>query len=294
MEPNPDPFELVLITGVSGSGKSTVARALEDLGFHVVDNLPLVLLESVLHQPEAVFPERKRAAVVADVRVPGFDRLGPALLDSVDRARVFLQVIFVDASNEVLLRRYSESRRPHPLARDGDLARGIASERERLAEIRARSSLVLDTSVGSVHDLREAVFARLGAQPDRTYRLALTLESFGFKYGPPAGADLMLDVRFLPNPYFRPELRDLPGTAPEVETFLHEQTEFRDFLGRILTLLDYLLPRYVRECRHYLTLAIGCTGGRHRSVAVVEALQRELRSRGWSPAIRHRDLERDK
>lgn len=281
---------LVLLTGLSGSGKSTVANCFEDLGFYVVDNLPLPLLAELLRDPTAHIDQPK-IAVVTDVRAAGFATILPQLLAAIDRQRVEPVLLFLEASEDVLVRRFSESRRPHPLAGDGPPIEGIRRERELLAELRGMADLVFDSSDWSIHEIRNMVyreFSGAGTEP----QMAVSLVSFGFKHGIPAGSDLVFDARYLPNPHFVPGLRESTGRDPSCQAFLDSQPEFGELIDRLSELLVYLLPRYRRENRSYLSVAIGCTGGRHRSVALVERLAARLSSAGWITRVIHRDLDR--
>lgn len=283
---------LVLITGLSGSGKSTVAKCFEDVGYYCVDNLPLPLLTTFLANPSGFVEGEDRIAVVADVRAPGFAARAPRLLADLDRERVAPTLVFLEASDDALVRRFSETRRPHPLAEDRPPIEGIRRERELLADLRGRADLVLDTSDWSIHDIRSLVFREFGRDAGAEPTMVVSLLSFGFKYGTPPGVDLMFDVRFLPNPHFVAELRARTGSEPEVLEFLDRQPEFGDLVARVADLLRFLLPRYRQENRSYLTIAVGCTGGRHRSVAVVERLAALLEKDGWTSRVHHRDLDR--
>ncbi len=263
---------IVVITGMSGSGKSTAVRALEDAGFFCIDNLPAPLLIKVTE----LGGENQKLGFVMDVREGGFLRDAPKVLDEAMRAGHQVDVLFLDASDEALLRRYSETRRKHPLAPKGTAAEGIALEREALRELREQSQHVLDTSTMTVHELKRQVQSRFGVEG--THAMAVTLMSFGFKYGVPSQADLVLDVRFLPNPYFVPELKALTGRDEAVATYVLERPETKEFLVKVLDLLQFLLPHYQREGKAYLTVAIGCTGGKHRSVALAAEMTKRLGS----------------
>jgi UPF0042 nucleotide-binding protein len=289
---------VVVVTGLSGAGKSQALHTLEDLGFFCVDNLPTVLA------PEAVaLCERggmTRLALGIDVRVRVFlDEVGKVLqLLEADGQRD-VQVLFLDASDERLLHRFSESRRPHPLStesgREGALAvlDGVQVERERLAPLRAGATRIIDTTNTSVHELRRILVAHFGPASGEGPRMVTRIVSFGFKYGTPVDADLVLDVRFLANPYFVPELKELTGLDEAVAQYVLSAPETQEFLRRTRELLEYVLPKYEREGKSYLTLAIGCTGGRHRSVTVAEALARDLSRTMAAPiAVLHRDAHR--
>ncbi|AKV02594.1 putative ATP-binding protein [Labilithrix luteola] len=280
---------VVVVTGLSGAGRTTALHALEDLGFFCIDNLPTALA------PDAVALCEKggmtRVALGIDVRVRVF--LGEvgrdlSLLD--DSGRRDLHVLFLDASDETILRRFSETRRPHALATSGTLEgaasvlEGVTLERERLAPLRARATRVVDTTALSVHELRRTVLAQFGPASGTAERMALRIVSFGFKYGTPADADLVFDVRFLKNPYFVPELKRVPGTDPRVRAYVLGLPETPEFLSRTLDLLEYVVPNYEKEGKSYLTIAFGCTGGMHRSVVMAEhvaaALDKKLQRPG--------------
>ncbi|HNU82109.1 MAG: RNase adapter RapZ [Acidobacteria bacterium] len=285
-------IRLALITGLSGSGRSSVAKCLEDLRYYCVDNLPLPLLRELLARPGELIEGRDRIAVVADVRTPGFEREFPAVLAEIDAERFDATLVFLEASDEVLIRRFSETRRPHPLAPDAPPSEGIRRERLLLGELRERADLVLDTSEWSIHEVRSVIHREFSELGGNGHQMLVSLISFGFKFGIPYGSDLLFDVRFLPNPYFVAGLRERTGREPPVQAYLDAQADFPDLLARLRDLLVYLLPRYQRENRSYLSIAIGCTGGRHRSVAVAERLAAALGDAGWSVQLLHRDVER--
>jgi len=287
---NGERARLVWITGLSGSGKSTVANCFEDLGYYVADNLPVPLLESFLADPVALAGGNDRIAVVADLRADGFAERGPELWRNLDRTRVAPTLVFLDSADEALVRRFSESRRPHPLGSDVPVEEAIGRERRLLALLRGTADLVLDTTDWSVHEMRRLIFQRFGREAGHIPEMAVTLTSFGFKHGAPSGADLLFDVRFLPNPYYVPDLRAKGGTDAEVRAFLEAQEGYDELIGRLRDLLVFLLPRYRLENRSYLTVAIGCTGGQHRSVAVAERVAAALRESGWPVDLAHRDL----
>jgi len=297
---------VVVVTGLSGAGKSQALHTLEDLGFFCVDNLPTLLA------PQAVaLCERggmTRLALGIDVRVRAFlGEVGSVLQLLEAGGQRDLQVLFFDASDETLLRRFSETRRPHPLSAEsgygavegagpGDalaVLDGVRVERERLAPLRASATRIIDTTSMSVHDLRRVLVAHFGPASGGAPRMVTRLVSFGFKYGTPVDADLVFDVRFLENPYFVPELKALTGLDEPVARYVLDATETKEFLLRTLALLEYVMPKYEREGKSYLTIAIGCTGGRHRSVAVANALARDLSSRTTARiAVLHRDTNR--
>lgn len=282
---------LVLITGLSGSGKSTVAKCFEDLGYFCIDNLPLPLLADFLRDPGRVVRDNHLFAVVTDVRAAGFASRLPELLEEIDRSRIQVTLLFLNASDEALVRRFSETRRPHPLAGDRPLIEGIHRERELLADLRGRADMILNTSQWSIHETRAKIYHAFAEQMAETPGMLVSLASFGFKHGIPYGADLLFDVRFLPNPHFVPDLRPLTGKDQAIRDYLDQQPDYHELLDRLTSLLGYLLPRYKRENRSYLSVAVGCTGGHHRSVAVCEALRDWLTQEGWPLCISHRDLE---
>ncbi|HLE83035.1 MAG TPA: RNase adapter RapZ [Thermoanaerobaculia bacterium] len=281
---------LVLITGLSGSGKSSVAKCFEDLGYHTVDNLPLPLLRRFLESPLELVEGNDRIAVVTDVRAPHFAEAFPRLLEAIDTERVEPTLLFLEASDEALVRRFSETRRPHPLAGDRPLIEGIARERELLSELRGSADMVFDTSEWTIHEIRSQIFREFSERPGEGPALVVSLVSFGFKHGIPHGTDLLFDLRFLPNPHFVPGLREQTGQDAPVRDYLEAQAEYGETLARLADLLGFLLPRYRRENRSYLTIAVGCTGGRHRSVCMVEDLRRRLEEDGWAVRTVHRDV----
>jgi UPF0042 nucleotide-binding protein len=266
-----------------------VAKCFEDLGYHTVDNLPLPLLRRFLERPLELVEGNDRIAVVTDVRAPHFAESFPRLLQEIDTARVEPTLLFLEASDEALVRRFSETRRPHPLAGDQPLIEGITRERELLSEIRRSADMVLDTSEWTIHEIRNQIYRDFSDRREGP-GLVVSLVSFGYKYGVPHGTDLLFDIRFLPNPHFVPGLREQTGQDVEVRGYLEAQAEYGETLERLVGLLEFLLPRYRRENRSYVTIAVGCTGGRHRSVCMVEDLRRTLEEGGWSVRTVHRDV----
>ncbi len=290
MSPGPERARLVLITGLSGSGKSSVAKCFEDLGYHTVDNLPLPLLREFLRRPLELVEDNDRIAVVTDVRAPRFAEELPRLIAEIDTERLEPTLLFLEASDQSLVRRFSETRRPHPLAGDSPLIEGIARERELLSEVRGQADMVLDTSEWSIHEIRNQIYRDFSEGTAEGPGMVVSLVSFGFKHGTPYGADLLFDVRFLPNPHFVPGLRELTGRDAPVREFLEGEAEYGEILDRLADLLRYLLPRYRRENRSYVSIAVGCTGGHHRSVAICEALSDRLADAGWAVRVVHRDI----
>jgi UPF0042 nucleotide-binding protein len=291
-KPSPARAKLVLITGLSGSGKSTVAKCFEDLNYYTVDNIPLPLLSDFLSRPLELVRGHDRIAVVTDVRAPGFAEQFPRIVEEIDRGRLDVTLLFLEASDEVLVRRFSETRRPHPLAPDRPAIEGIEHEREILTDLKAKADLLIDTSACSIHEIRAQVYREFATTPGEEPGMVVSLVSFGFKHGIPYGTDLLFDVRFLSNPHFVPGLREKTGQDPAIQEYLGRQAEYPELIDKLVDLLAFLLPRYRRENRSYLSVAIGCTGGRHRSVAVAEALQGRLEALAWPARLIHRDISR--
>jgi len=284
----------VVLTGLSGSGKSQAIRALEDLGYFCVDNLPVALLPMFAELVARAGSEIARAAVVVDVREGRMlDELPRVLKTLKKKPDLNPVLIFLEAADETLVRRFSETRRPHPLAPDRSASEGIREERKRMAPLRRLADHVVDTSKLTVHELRHA-FRDVGAGRAPGKHLVVTILSFGFKHGIPVDSDLLFDVRFLPNPHFVPTLRPHTGRDREVRAYLDRSPATREFLDKTLSLLRFLIPQYVAEGKTYLTVGIGCTGGRHRSVAIAEALKKGLTGlTGVQMRVRHRDIAVD-
>jgi UPF0042 nucleotide-binding protein len=279
--------ELVIITGMSGSGKASVLKAFEDLGYYCVDNLPAELMP---HFAELVkqSPEIDRAALVVDVREgQRLERL-PGMLEQLRRAMP-TAIVYLEASDESLLRRFSETRRPHPLGRSGSVKAAIAAERRSLRPIRKLADIAVDTSKFNVHELRNFITGKF-LEAAGEGRMLVSCISFGFRHGVPSDADLVFDVRFLPNPHFIPKYRPLPGNDPVVARYIRSFPQTREFIRRISGLLVYLLPHYVREGKSYLSIAFGCTGGRHRSVFIAEQVSQRLEAAGYQCKVQHRDI----
>jgi UPF0042 nucleotide-binding protein len=281
--------KVVVVTGLSGAGRSTALRVLEDAGFFCVDNLPPALAPDLL---DAVTTEGQldRVGLGIDVRTGAFLSGAEQAISTLEEAGHEVRVIFLDCADDVLVRRFSETRRPHALALDGDLQAAIASERERLSGLRARSDVVIDTTDFTVHDLRRHLIEYVGRRGKRP-SMVVRLLSFGFKYGTPVHADIVFDLRFLPNPHFVEALRPKTGLDREVAAYVLESAEAKELNGHLIPLLEYAIPRYAREGKAYLTIALGCTGGRHRSVAMAEELARQLGS-AHQVVVTHRDAER--
>jgi len=280
--------KVIIITGLSGSGKSTVARTLEDLGYYVVDNLPADLLPKLLELAESS-DELNKLALVIDLRQRQFFPRYTAVLDSLRLKGISFEVLFVEARDEVLIRRYSETRRQHPLAPTGGVLEGIRKEREELREIKERADYILETSSLTVHELRDEI-RKIFASPTSD-TLKIVVESFGFGKGLPVQSDIVLDVRFLPNPFFKEELKLKDGRGFEVRSWVLSHEVTRKFLEKLEDMLIFLLPLYMSEGKQYLTISIGCTGGRHRSVVVAEYVADLLKRNDYTTVeVRHREL----
>ncbi len=290
--------ELVIVTGTSGAGKGSALKAFEDLGYYAVDNLPLELLPDFAALV-AGSPDMVKAVIVVDVREgPTLDRL-PSILLRV-KETLHTVVVFLDATDAVLVRRYSETRRPHPLSRPQFeqfemVARSITSERQMLDTVRNVADFIIDTSGFNVHELRAHVQAKFGPQNGEGgvgNQLLISCLSFGFKNGVPLDADLVFDVRFLPNPHFVPEFRKLTGRHPKVAKYVRDFPQTTEFLKKVVEMLEFLLPHYIREGKSYLTIAFGCTGGQHRSVMMAEEMAKRLGKSGFKVKAVHRDMPR--
>lgn len=276
-----------VITGLSGAGKTLLSRSLEDIGYLCVDNIPLELVPLLFARTEE---EKDRLVVVLDVRTRGMIQLFPEFFRELRSTYPGVRLVFVEASPEILLRRFSIARRPHPL-RELTLERAITEERSALAEFRELADLIIDTTNLSPHDLRRQV-QTLGGDDDRRSRLTIEVQSFSYMQGVPATASLVFDVRFLPNPFFVQELRALSGDDDAVKTWLDAYPEVEEAVSRIMDLVSFLLPRYVKEMKTHLGIALGCTGGKHRSVYAAERVARELAGAGHEVVVHHRDKER--
>jgi UPF0042 nucleotide-binding protein len=286
-----DGLDIIIITGLSGSGKSVAIRALEDNGFFCVDNLPALLIPKFIDLCQGYHEEIKRIALGVDLRGGQFLGSWPDVLADMRRAGHHVQILFFDASDEVLLRRFSETRRPHPMAGRDPIQEGIVRERKALEGMRELADKVIDTSDINVHQLKREMEETFGESPT-SRRMSVFLLSFGYKYGIPHGTDIILDVRFVPNPHFVRALRDKTGLDREVKDYVLKNEETCGFLDRLDALLEFTLPLYEREGKSSLTLALGCTGGRHRSVVLVEELQKRLGDGKLRIHVKHRDIEK--
>ena len=281
-----DGAELVIITGMSGSGKASALKAFEDLGYYCVDNLPVELIPRFA-ELTMQSSETPRTALVVDVREgTKLDRL-PSILKSIKKS-IPSRVIFLEASDAVLLRRFSETRRPHPFGKEEPVRSSLAAERRRLKPIRAIADLVIDTSKFNVHELRSHLTDRF-QHKTAGKNILVSCVSFGFKHGVPEDADLVFDVRFLPNPHFVPEFRPLTGRDRRVAKYIRSFPQTQEFISRISELLVYLIPHYIHEGKSYLTISFGCTGGQHRSVMIAEEVSKEMRKAGYRVKVVHRD-----
>jgi UPF0042 nucleotide-binding protein len=280
---------LVILTGLSGSGKGTILKAFEDLGFYCVDNLPVDLIPTLSELAMQGGREYQRVALLVDAREGDSLKRLPALHRLLAR-RYPATLVFVEASDEALLRRFSETRRPHPLSRDHSIRDGIRRERQLMAPIRRVAEVVIDTTRFNVHELRQFVTERFQNAEKRP--MLISVVSFGYRFGVPIDADLVFDVRFLPNPHFVPNLRPYSGKHKSVSRYVMSFRQSKGFLRRVDDLLGYLIPRYIEEGKSYLTIAFGCTGGRHRSVVLGEAVARSLAARGYQSKVVHRDVDR--
>ena len=278
--------QLILLTGLSGAGKSTASKALEDVGFFCIDNLPAVLLPELL--AKVLKTSQGRLALVMDTRDPEFLRNYKEIFHKLAAGEFEFTIIFLEAADQVLLRRYSAMRRRHPASQDS-VREGIERERRQLSPIRELANSIIDTSAMTPHDLRGSMLREYDQAGRHGLRIGML--SFGFKKGPPQEADLLFDVRFLANPYFVAELKELSGLNHSVADYVLENPAAREFIDRLVALLRFLIPQYEKEGKTYLTIGIGCTGGHHRSVAVAELLSKILRRDGCSISINHRDLE---
>ncbi len=284
-------LDIIVVTGLSGSGKSHAMRVLEDDGFFCIDNLPVLLIPKFIDLCQGYREEIQKIALGIDLRSGFFFQYWPDVLTEIRQSGHRLKVLFFDSSDEILLRRFNETRRPHPLAGSGSVQEGIARERKALEGMRASADMVIDTSQLNVHELRKAMEDYTSQILSRR-EMVFFLTSFGYKFGIPHDTDMIVDVRFLPNPFFVNELREKSGLEPEVRDFVLKREETGEFLDRLCSLLEFTLPQYQREGKSNLALALGCTGGRHRSVVLVEELKRRLDKGQLGIHIKHRDIDK--
>jgi RNase adapter protein RapZ len=277
----------LIVTGMSGSGKTAVSHFLEDLGYYCVDNLPAKLIPSLVDLWLREEVEIRKVALIVDMREPGFLSDFPAAVEEIKK-RITPKIIFLDSSDETLLKRFSETRRPHPLTKRKSVIQGIRLERKRLAPIKKMADEVFDTSATNITQLRELLTREL--VKGRTPVMRIVVVSFGYKYGVPLDADLIFDTRFLPNPFYVDALRDKTGKSPRVRAYVLQSIASREFIDRLFPFVDYLIPKFIAEGKSYLTIAIGCTGGKHRSVVFAEELRGYLRKRRYDIKIYHRDI----
>lgn len=286
-------MQFVIVTGLSGAGKSTALRVFEDLGFFCVDNLPPALLpkfaDLCLHSGDRV----RRVALGIDVRGGEFFAELFSAIEEVARRGLRADILFLDAADDILVRRFKETRRKHPLAQTGSILAGIRTERRRLEAVKGRAHRILDTSALSVRELRDEIESTYVRARPPARRMEVSIVTFGYKFGVPIDADLVFDVRFLPNPHYQEALRPLPGSHLLVKRFVMDQPATREFLGHLYEFADYLLPQFINEGKSHLTVGLGCTGGRHRSVVLGEVLARHLRGLGYRVHVRHRDLRKE-
>jgi UPF0042 nucleotide-binding protein len=285
-------FRVVVVTGLSGSGKSTAIKAFEDLDYFCVDNLPVVLLPDFLKLREKSSGDLYHIALGMDIRERSFLESYPRVFSKLRQRGTNVEILFLEAADEALQRRFSQTRRKHPLMGEGTVLDRIRDERERLEHLKEMANRVIDTSNLNVHELKRMISRLYTIYPEED-TLHVNVLSFGFKYGVPMEADIVMDVRFLPNPFFIKELRDLNGTQDPVIRFVMQQGQTQTFLDKFTELINYLLPRYREEGKNYLTIAVGCTGGKHRSVVVTEQLKVQLAGLGYPVTAGHRDAEVD-
>ena len=284
-----DSKQLVILTGLSGSGKSTVLKAFEDMGFYCVDNMPVELIPIFAELHAAGEGDFSRAALLVDAREGAQLQKLPGLLMHLRKDHP-ISLVFIEAHDDALLRRYSETRRPHPLGKDYSVRESLLHERELMAPIRKLADVVIDSTQFNVHELRNFITRRFKS-PDR-HPMLISVVSFGYKYGVPVDADLIFDVRFLPNPHFVPALRKFTGRDTKVRRFIRSFPQTGEFLRRMESLLAYLMPHYIEEGKSYLTIAFGCTGGKHRSVMLAEEIKKALEKRKYATKVFHRDIDK--
>ncbi|MCK5186828.1 MAG: RNase adapter RapZ [Deltaproteobacteria bacterium] len=282
-------IKIVILTGLSGSGKSTAIRALEDLDFFCVDNFPPVLLPKFIELCKASSGEISKIAMVMDIRERAFLKEYPDIFKGLKKKGEKIDVLFLESSDEALVRRFKETRRQHPLAEKGSVLEGIKRERGKLSDLRMLASEILDTSSFTVHQLRE-VITQLFSKVSNKKKMSITLTSFGYKFGIPYDTDLVMDVRFLPNPFFVSDLRDLSGNDKSVQNYVMKNKVAENFQKKFLSLINFLIPQYKKEGKTYLAIGVGCTGGQHRSVVVINSLEKILSKKDCLVRVVHRDL----
>jgi UPF0042 nucleotide-binding protein len=286
-------LKFVIITGLSGAGKTLAMRVFEDYGYFCVDNLPPALIPTFIELCRQSIKRINKIALVIDIRGGGFfDKLFESLKEMIDSGFDY-EILFLEASDEVLIKRYKESRRRHPLAFEGRIIEGISSEREKMAKLREAADYIIDTSFKTPSELKEEIVLRF-IEREKEERLLINLVSFGFKQGIPLDADLIFDVRFIPNPYYIDELRPYSGEDQKVKDFVMKWPESRQFLKKLLDMIQYLIPYYIREGKTQLIIGIGCTGGRHRSVAFTDEIAAKLKAHRHRVVIDHRDIDKDR
>ena len=286
-------MRFVIVTGLSGAGKTEATRSLEDLGYFCVDNLPPKLIPKFADACDQSKGNIDKVALVIDIR-------GGIFFDDLFESLTYLknnnfnyEILFLDSGDEVLVKRFKESRRSHPLSPDGRVLTGISNERKKLSEIKSRADNIVDTSKYAIKDLREKLNVLYGDGKELEHTISITILSFGFKYGIPMDSDLVFDVRFIPNPFYIPELKPFSGKDKPVSDYVLKQEETKGFMSRNLDMLEYLIPHYVKEGKRQLIVAVGCTGGRHRSVAIAEETYRSLLEKGFNASVEHRDMSED-
>ena len=286
-------LKVYIITGISGSGKTTVAQAFEDASFYCIDNMPMELVPKVLELPLGESTKVKGAAFVMDMRSKTFINTFVSGVSALEEMGFSPVIIFLEADTQTLVKRFSQTRRHHPLGDATNLLDSIRSEKQEMAAIRKLAHQIIDTSNFNVHQLKAKIQSLVSKETGVDNFMKLNVMSFGYKYGIPVDADIVMDLRFLANPYFVPELKAHNGESDAVKTFVLENAETKNFLKKYNDLIDYLIPLYKKENKAYLTLALGCTGGRHRSVAISRAVFERLMKKGLNPSLRHRDIDRD-
>ncbi|NOR21951.1 MAG: RNase adapter RapZ [Candidatus Aminicenantes bacterium] len=279
----------LIITGLSGSGKTVVSRFLEDIGYYCIDNLPSKLIPNLVEFWTRKEVEIEKIALVVDIREVGFSKKFPEVLKTI-RKKISPRLIFLEASDEALVKRFSESRRPHPLARKRSVMESVKLERKRLAEIKRMADEVIDTTSTNISQIKEHLTRKFFKRKDR--KMQIMVVSFGYKYGIPLDSDLVFDTRFLPNPFYIDELRNKTGKSPKVREFVLKEEETRKFLSKLYSFVDFLIPRFIDEGKSILTISTGCTGGKHRSVILAEKLKGHIKHKNYNVRIYHRDLFR--